>query len=91
MVHIADYYQEKGDVDNALAVLELAIDKSQKRYTTKAYADLHELDLNEINFFDSLDSYGNKSEKVKTKLLNYLDIPKISSLHRLFESVESNG
>ena len=79
LLDFADYYQEKGDVDNALAVLELAIDKSQKRYATKAYDYLHELDLNEINFLQKLDSYGNQSEKVKTKLLNYLDIltPKI--------------
>jgi len=79
LLDFADYYQEKGDVDSALAVLELAINKSQKRYATQAYDYLHELDLNEINFLQKLDSYGNKSEKVKTKLLNYLDIltPKI--------------
>ena len=79
LLDFADYYQEQGDVDSALAVLDLAIDKSQKRYATKAYNGLNELNLNEIHFFDKLDSYGNQSEKVKTKLLNYLDIltPKI--------------
>ena len=79
LVDFSDYYQEKGDVDNALAVLELAVDKSQKRFVSKQYENLWELDLNELNFLEKLDVFGHKSEMVKTKLLNFLDIltPKI--------------
>lgn len=76
---VADYYKQKEDIDSALSVLELAVDKSQKRYDCKEYKNLHELSLDEPSLLEKLDNYGQKSKKVKTKYLDYLDklTPKI--------------